>query len=49
MHEVSFQRIDLCDLVASGCQRVEDYPSPTAFRTTGGCPVSLYLLMATGC
>jgi two-component system, OmpR family, heavy metal sensor histidine kinase CusS len=24
MHEVSFQRIDLCDLVASGCQRVED-------------------------
>ena len=24
MHEVSFQRIDLCDLVVSGCRRVED-------------------------
>jgi two-component system, OmpR family, heavy metal sensor histidine kinase CusS len=24
IHEVSFQRIDLCDLVVSGCRRVED-------------------------
>ena len=24
MHEVSFQRIDLCDLIVSGCRRVED-------------------------
>jgi signal transduction histidine kinase len=24
MHEVSFQRIDLCDLILSGCRRVED-------------------------
>ena len=24
IHEVSFERIDLCDLVVSGCRRVED-------------------------
>lgn len=39
MHEVSFQRVDLCDLVVSGCRRVEDLAEASDIMLDWSLPV----------